>query len=137
MQAEGSAQCRAGRTSRCTARRRPSMSKKIKLLTKIVGVVALCLSLTGCPLFCLCASFLVQRGPNYPDSFDWSSFLGNCGGEDYICPDKGEFGNPPTACVPGTLNPTDPSSLAPEAIAPPSSTPSSPAAEDVEAPLTS
>ena len=38
------------------------MRHKITLLTKIVGVAALCLSLAGCPVFCVCVDILAFNG---------------------------------------------------------------------------
>jgi hypothetical protein len=115
------------------------VSSKIALLTKMAGVVLLCLSLTGCPFFCICSLILVERGSNSAGklNFNWQSLLGDCGGEDYICPSSGFWGTDRSVpCVPGVLNPMEPSLLTPEALGAPWSTSSSAVAEDVQASLT-
>jgi hypothetical protein len=114
------------------------VSNRIAVLMKMAGVATLCFSLTGCQLFCACATILAL---NTGDSF---VFFDECAvGGFYVCPWTGvlnwtdAYGNPMhTPCIPGTINPLGPSLLAPEAVAPPSSTASSAVAQDVEASLT-
>jgi hypothetical protein len=106
---------------------------KITLLTKMAGVAVLCLSLTGCPFFCIWSAVLTLTLSNASSNHaavDPLTVLGDClaQADNHTCPSSGFWDIAQiTPCIPGTIDPTQPPLLVPEALE------SSAAAEDVQA----
>lgn len=116
------------------------------LFTKITAVVAMCCVLSSCEFFCTCAMVLVadrgaqlQGQPKTTDTGDplalylWANLFEDCANgqntqETTVCPSTGQLDLGPRTdangglhelyapCVPGTVDPLEPSLVSPEAL---------------------